>query len=85
MQHGLSDVLKDVTSIIAYFGQELEALRVFEYFFSEVSSKVVGDSVSVEFVDDLDLPIQFLDVLGAIVLGDLDVGISIYDELTPML
>lgn len=48
-------------------------------------SKIVGYSVSVQLVDDLNLLIEVLDVLGALIFRDFYMRIPFHDELTPML
>jgi hypothetical protein len=57
MEHCLSDILEDITSVIADFCEKLETISVFEYLFREMPAEIFCYSVSMQFIDDSHLRI----------------------------
>ena len=59
---------------------ELQCLIIFQYLLREMASEVRGIAIAMQPVDGLHLLIENQDILGSLVLGDLNIDIPSYDE-----
>ena len=79
----LPHVLKNVTCIVIQAFHELKGFIIFQYFFGEISSKVVFCAIAMKFIDDFDLIVKILDIFSPLMSWNFDVNVSIYDEFQP--
>lgn len=78
----ISNILQSITSIVTKPFKKLKDLIVFKQFLCGVATEVWGSAVSMEFIDDPNLIIHIPDILSPIVLTNLNIDVSIHNEMT---